>query len=76
MYIATHSSENEILHNFFRFFFYHISISNVCVDRIVQASAQTLFDIRLDQIPLYFFLHFPVNNLIFVRIIFVQWYRH
>jgi hypothetical protein len=75
MYITMHGSENV---KFVQFFFISSSsklIFQTSGERIYQESAQKLFDIRLDRIPLYFSIHFSFNNLTFTHIYFVQWYR-
>jgi hypothetical protein len=53
---------------FLHFFIFQITSSNVWIDRIFQSSAQKLFHIRLEQIPLYFSIHFSFNNLSFTHI--------
>jgi hypothetical protein len=53
---------------FLHFFIFQTNNSNVWIERMFQACAQKLFDIRLDQIPLYFSIHFSSNNLTFTHI--------
>jgi hypothetical protein len=70
MYHDARFRKRKVCTIFLHLFIFKFTISNVWTERIFQASAQTIFDIRLDEISLYFSIHVSFNNLTFTRIYF------